>query len=826
MQDNLNKLKNAVCLHQQGRLDQAAVLYQEILVTTPQHVDALQLLATIAVQRKQSEEAIRLFDRVLEIKPDYAEALNNRGAALRDLQRFEQALDSYDRALQIKPDYADALNNRGNVLRELKRDQEALDSYQLALQIKPDYAEAWCNRADVLFSMKDYQAAIANYDQALAIKGEYPEALNNRGNALHYLGLLPQALICFDRLLELRPGDASASNNRGNVLLDSHQYEQALFNYEQALRIRPDYAEAFSNRAAALHKLARYDEALESVDQALAINPEYLDAMFNRGDILLTLNRFQQALACFDQVLQHKPDHVEALNYRGSCFYGLEDFELALQSYQQALGIRPDYADALYNAGTVLHELKRLPEAIVSYQKAVALNSEYVDAQWNLGLCQLQLGDFLHGWRQYEWRWRRSEYQSQVRQFPQSCWTGEQDLSGKTLFVHAEQGLGDTLQFCRYVRLLADLGAKVILEVQPPLLKLLESLEGVAQLTSRDKPLTSFDYHCPLLSLPLVLNTAIDSIPNSVPYLFVDHQRVLDWRQKLAGDGFKIGINWQGNRAGKVDIGRSFLLENFRQIAAISGVRLISLQKNEGAEQLQLLSDDFKVEVLNSAFDTGPDAFLDTAAIMLNLDLVITSDTSVAHLAGALGCPVWVAVKFVPDWRWLLEGEENPWYPTMRVFRQVRRGVWSDVFAEIYVQLLTLLKRSVATFPLIPVSWGELIDKMTVLEIREKNISDCYELKNIKNEQLLLNQALEKISVADIELMNLKSTLKIVNQALWDIENQIRKKEADQSFDEQFIELARSVYRLNDERFRIKNEIDLVIASEIVEEKGVCSYQQ
>jgi hypothetical protein len=295
------------------------------------------------------------------------------------------------------------------------------------------------------------------------------------------------------------------------------------------------------------------------------------------------------------------------------------------------------------------------------------------------------MGRFEQGWRQYEWRKKHKEPIA-ARSFPQPLWSGAEDLEGKILFIHWEQGLGDTIQFCRYARLAEARGAKVVLSVQEPLRRLLTQLSPTVQIIGGAERPARFDYHSPLLSLPLAFATTRETIPAEIPYLGAEHERVENWKQRLGGDGFKIGICWQG-RKGEMDIGRSFSLREFVNIAAVPDVRLISLQKNDGTEQLANLPEGMNVETLGADFDAGPNAFLDTAAVMEHMDLVITSDTATAHLAGALGRPTWVALKRVPDWRWLLEGSKSRWYPTMRLFRQKLPGEWKPVFDDMLKEL-------------------------------------------------------------------------------------------------------------------------------------------
>ena len=303
------------------------------------------------------------------------------------------------------------------------------------------------------------------------------------------------------------------------------------------------------------------------------------------------------------------------------------------------------------------------------------------------------------GFNEYEWRWKSEdiEKQAEKRTFTQPLWLGKESLHNKTILLYSEQGLGDTIQFCRYAMLVAELGAKVILEVQKPLVNLLQNLTGVSQLVEKGSALPEFDYQCPLLSLPLAFKTVIESIPNQIPYIHSGADKEDKWREHIGETGFKIAICWQGSTQGKVDVGRSFPVSLFERLAKIDGVRLISLQKNEGIEQLKNLPIGMKVETLPDDFDGVENAFLDSAAVMKCVDLVITSDTALTHLAGALGVKTWLPIKYVPDWRWMLDRSDSPWYLNHRLFRQATRNDWTTVFKEMETELKSLISTKATT---------------------------------------------------------------------------------------------------------------------------------
>jgi tetratricopeptide (TPR) repeat protein len=587
------------------------------------------------------------------VRPDYAEALYNRGVTLQELKRFDEALASYDRALVVRPDFAQALRNRGLTLQELKRFDEALASYDRALALRPDDAEALNNRGNTLKELKRSDEALASYDRALAVQPDYTQAFYNRGVTLQELKRFDEALASYDRALALRPDFAEALRNRGVTLQELTRFDVALASYDRALALRLDDAEALNNRGIALKELKRFDEALANYDRALAVRPDFAEALNNRGNILKELTRFDEALV----------------------------------SYHRALGVHPDYVDALYNRGNTLQELKQFEEALASYNRAIALKPDYAACRLNRAICKLRLGRYIEGWTDYEWRRDTAFFPSQRPNL--AMWNGER-LEGLRLLIFSEQGLGDIIQFAGYLPLLALHGCQVTFLTRAKLTRLLKSLTNRIEIVSELGSERTFDFQCALLSLPHRFGTDLKSIPNTVPYLLAEDSLVARWRERIGTHGFKVGISWQGNPAGLVDQGRSVPLTCFQALGRIPGVRLISLQTVRGLKQLAGLPAAMVVEALGDDFDAGPDAFVDCAAVMHSLDLVVTCDTAIGHLAGALGRPVWLALKQVPHWTWMLDRSDSPWYASMRLFRQPTREAWGPVFDEIAAELRKL----------------------------------------------------------------------------------------------------------------------------------------
>ena len=654
-----------------------------ILNVRPDHFEALNVLGAITARTGRTREALELLSRAVSVNPGDAEAHNNRGNALADLGRPEAALESCERAIALRPDFAEAHNNRGVALAEIGRPEAALESYDKAIALEPDFAEAHNNRGNALADLGCPEAALECYERAIALRPDYAEAWNNRGSALRSLGRPEAALASYERAIALRPEYAKACNNHGSTLWDLGRPEAALKSYERAIALRPDFAEAYYNRGNALADLGHTGAALESYEQAIALKADYAEAWNNRGVALASLKRHEAALESYERAIALRPAYAEAWNNRGNALSDLKRPEAALESYERAIALTPAYAEAWNNRGNALSDLKHPGPALESYERAIALTADHAAAHFNLAICRLRLGDFARGWEAYEWRWEVEELATDRRDFPQPLWLGMQSLAGKTILLHSEQGFGDTLHFCRYAKLVAALGANVVLEVQPALLPLLGNLEGTTQVLPRGDPLPAFDYRCPLMSLPLAFKTDLNDIPAGIPYIRSDARRVAAWQKKLGiRTGLRIGLAWRGNKLKKDDRNRSIALEEL--LPLVSGqAEWISLQKELRETDAELLASRADIR------HTGDQLldFADTAALVELMDLVITVDTSVAHLAGAMGKAVWILLPFNPDWRWLLDREDSAWYPTARLYRQPAFGDWSSVIRRVREEL-------------------------------------------------------------------------------------------------------------------------------------------
>lgn len=471
----------------------------------------------------------------------------------------------------------------------------------------------------------------------------------------HKAGRLAEAENIYRQILTAAPDHHAALHLLGVIAHQAGDHGQAVELISKALAAAPNFAEAHCDLGNALKALGKAEEAMESHRRAIALNPEYELAHYNLGNALLDLGRFEDAA----------------------------------DSFQKAVDLNPDFAQAHNNLGNMLAELGRYGEAETMFQKALALAPGYADAEFKYGVLLLLKGNYEEGWKKYEHR-LSPEFTVGLRprDYAQPRWDGG-DLAGKTLFLYVEQGFGDAIQFVRFVKPLAAKAERIVLECRAELMELLSTAEGLDAVIDRDASPPEFDVHAPLLSLPHLLGTTVDNIPADVPYLKATEDRIEQWRERLGEGGFKVGINWQGNPSYMADHFRSIALRLFEPVANIPDVRLISLQKSHGLDQLENLPPGMTIETLGDDFDEGPDAFKDTAAVMMSLDLIITSDTSIAHLGGALARPVWTLLPHVPDWRWMLDRDDSPWYPGMRLFRQPASGEWESVFERIREELLS-----------------------------------------------------------------------------------------------------------------------------------------
>jgi tetratricopeptide (TPR) repeat protein len=628
--------------HQAGNLGQAEKLYREVLSTDRNQFDAKRLLGVLQFQRGNPEEAERLLRQALKISPNDAETNNDHGTALLNLKRYDKAVASFDKAIRLKPDLPDARYNRGTAMLELRRFRDALVDFDSAIRLRPNFALAHYNRGHALRKLDRLEEALSSNETALTLNPSAVDVWVARGTLLIEMGQHAAALDVYDKALRLDPASLDARLGLGNVLRLLKRDVEALAVYDQVFAMKPDLTNGLIGRGNVLARLKRYEEALASYDQALAIKVQ-IDSLIGRGSVLGATYRIDDALKCFDDAIAIEPNSHISWRRRGAALAAMHRDADALASYDRALAIRPDYAEARHNKGVL----------------------------------KLSLGDYAEGWQLYEFR------PNLTRNFDQPRWRGD-DASGKTILIHSEQGLGDTIQFYRYLPLVLRNDCRVIFETFKPLISLFRDQQiGNTDVVERGEPLQHFDMHCPLLSLPLVFGTTLETVPAFTSYIAANEEKTTFWRT-LLGEKNKprIGLAWSGNPQFDDDINRSMRLKSLLPIMT-DAADWFSLQKDVRDHDLEQLATS-PLHDHSSHFKD----FSDTAALVSTLDLVISVDTSVGHLGGALGKPVWILLPFDPDFRWMRNRSDSPWYPTAKLFRRTRRDVWSDVLEQVSAELV------------------------------------------------------------------------------------------------------------------------------------------
>jgi tetratricopeptide (TPR) repeat protein len=577
--------------HQQGNLQQAEIIYKEIINLQPNNLYVIQKLANISQDKGQIDEAIVYYQKAINLNPGDFGFYYNLANAFLEKGEIEQAILNYKETLRINPNFHWAYNNLGLTLKDIGQVDEAITHFQKAIELSPNFAFA----------------------------------INNLGNALQNKGQIDNAISLFQKTLQINPNNFESLNNLGNCLKDKGLIDEAITCYQRAIEINPTFADSFNNLGVTLQSQGQLDEAFAF--------------------------------------------------------------------YQKALQINPNNLESYCNIGTVMHEKGQPDEAFAFYQKALQINPNYANAHLNMAYFLLLLGNFKQGWKEFEWRWKTKEY------LKNSCFhrpvnftqpiLNRLDITGHTVLIYAEQGLGDEIQFIRYAPLVAQHGTKVIIECHKEISTLLRTIEGVEQFIVQGEPLPHFDIQCPILTLPLVFNTTPENIPVNIPYISVNSILIQKWKDKIQHDNskLKVGIVWHGNPKHKNDRNRSMPFAHFSPFAKFTDITFYSLQKGKASEQARNFSMGMKFIDLTEEIND----FSDTAALIENLDLTMSVDTSVVHLAGALGKPIWTLLPFAPDWRWMLNREDSPWYPTMRLFRQPSPGDWNSVIKKVSEELQELV---------------------------------------------------------------------------------------------------------------------------------------
>jgi len=610
--------------------------------------------------------------------------------ALHAQGRLAEAEEAYRAILAREPDNANVGHQLGLLALEAGMPQAAAPIFERVCLLAPGNAGFQANRGLAYLRCGRFADAIKASERAIAIDSGLFQAHLHRGMALKELRRHEEALASFSRAAELRD-DTAVHNFRALMLDELGRYQEALASFARAVALDDGNAMAHSNHGHALLRLFRYGEALASFEKAVALAPAMPGLHYNLGDPLKALGRLEEAVAAYDRALELEPDMANAHVNRGLVLTYLGRREDAVAAFDRAIALEPDSVPARIGRSGALAVNGKIEESL-AYDRELADNPLFqAEADFHSAIVLLHRGDWEAGWKFYEARRHVQRHAESYPYFAQPEWDGQAPLAGKTLVVHGEQGLGDHIQFARYLPMAREKGARVIFSPRSRLTRLLSD-QGLADEILPPKAVPeAFDLHLPQASMPMAFGTRPDNIPAEIPYLHAEPMLIEQWRTRIGAAGFKIGVCWAGAPDPIQGLDRSFPLLQCAPLAALPGVRLISLQKHEGLEQLADLPAGMTVENLGADFDAGPDAFVDAAAVMASLDLIISCDTATTHLAGALGRPVWTALKRDPEWRWGVTGEASPWYPTMTLFRQEAAGAWEPVFAAMRARLAAQL---------------------------------------------------------------------------------------------------------------------------------------
>ena len=597
-----------------------------------------------------------------------------------------EAANLYHKILKNEPEHIDANFLLGTLNIQQGNLEPATTLLKKTISLKPDHVGAYNNLGTALQSQGNLNEAIVIYNKIIELNPEYAEAHINIGSVFQEQGKFDEAMECYNLVIELQPDYAEAHYNLGNALRKKCKPDEAVSCFSKAIELKPEYAEAHNNLGLVLQVQGKLDEAASHFRKAIELKPEYAAAHSNLGSVLQKQGNLEEAAKSFRLATELNPDHAEVHNNLGTFLQKQGKLDEAIERYKKAITLEPNHTKAHNNFGAALQEQGKYDEAMEYYKRAISLNPDYAEAHMNRSFVLMLTENFEEGWPEYEWRLHTKDRIS--RTFKQPLWDGT-PLDSRSILVHAEQGLGDTIQFVRYLPMVQATGGHVVFECQKNLVRLLKNNEGfdeIIEKASANEKNSHFDVQVPLLSLPGIFGTTLENIPSKVSYITVDPEPVKQWNARIEhNDDFKIGIVWAGSPHHTNDRNRSCKLEDFAQLAEIPGLSFYSVQK--GPASAEVFNPPGGMKIINLADELND--FADTAAIIANLDLVISVDTAVVHLAGAIGKPVWNLLPFAPEWRWQLNRADSPWYPGMRLFRQSQPNDWTGVFEQVKKALIS-----------------------------------------------------------------------------------------------------------------------------------------
>ena len=672
-------LQAARSLFQNGDLKEAANLCRDGLKDDPDNWEFLHLIAMTLNEAGLADQALPFLQRCLAVRGADSAVLFNYGVVLRKMSRFHEAVRAFRHAAEASPERFDCWFNLGETLRRFSRLDEAVEALSKAADIEPDNPDVWFNLGNVHLTQAHFDAAIDAFEKTVKVAPGHAEALNNLGLALKGAGRTADAIAAYRRAIDTDPVAPAPHDNLGNALAATGDLSGAVGAFREALRLKPDYADALYNLAGVFLEQRNVAAAEAEFRRALKADPDHREAWMKAALCRQWRDDPEAAENDLESALGRWPGDAVILAQLGNVMRDIGAFDRGRDYFGRALELSPDNPIILGNLALAYQHEGKLIEAFETYRHALNFDAGNEKLHSNLAQALLLGGHYREGWIEFEHRLADPAIADMMEGLPGAPWNGE-PLHGKTILLRCEQGLGDIIQFARYAGQLADNGARVLLAGPGRLATLLNGLKGLAEYVDAGGPLPDADYHAPLMSLPHRLD--LDDIPAGEPYLAADPGLVAHWRDHFMPlDGIKIGIAWQGNPNYEMDYARSLPLANLAQLIEPTGAHFVLLQQGFGREQLAELPPHLPI------VDPGEDvdreaAFADTAAIMANLDLIITSDTAIPHLAGALGRPVWTLLPFAPDWRFMLGRADCPWYPSMRLFRQAGPRDWPSALRQ------------------------------------------------------------------------------------------------------------------------------------------------
>jgi tetratricopeptide (TPR) repeat protein len=661
--DGLDLIKN-------NEFEQAEKKFLKSLKLIPDRESVLNNLTSTQIKLKKYQDAKKSAARVVELNKNNTVAWMNLGVIEQELDNFETSINYFNKAIEIDPKYFHAYNNKGILLCEAGQYQGAIINFDKALELQPDLVEAILNKADAFKELKNFDEALKCIDAALKIKNLTPEIWAKKGDILHNIKRYEEAIQAYDQAIKLNKNYAEALCNKGFTLFTIERYEESIAVCHKALEVKKIFPEAWVNIAVSYIGLKKYDLALEYCEKALAVSENFIEALNSKGLCLFNLKKYEQANELFDKILKIKKDFPEAMENKANTLYALKEYDEALTFYE-AIENKKDYHKVLNNKGLLLHALGHVKDkkyfnlAKDCYDQAIKIKSDFADAYWNKSLTQLTLGEFTEGWKNYEYRFKLESAKPQFIEIPRL--ESLKNLTNKRVLIWSEQGLGDSIQFSRYIYKLLDLGAKITFDTSKLLMALM-SRQFNCVINERGKGLVknNFDFQIPLLSLPMLFNTNLNSIPFNSSYLKTSKEKDIEWldKLKLTKQKLNIAITYAGNPDYLADSERSASLEIFHPL--VDKANLFLIQKDIKKEDEIFLKKHPQIKFIGKDIDN----FDDLASVIQNMDLVISTDTSIPHLAAAIGKRVFILLGKITDWRWMLNSGTSPWYNSATLLRK------------------------------------------------------------------------------------------------------------------------------------------------------------